>query len=809
MSVKIQDNIKFGRYLKALFFLSIVMTSCYTLPHKYPKNKPFVSPISLNSIEVKGDFSKEDKNAIKLRLFSQLTDSLKVKVNDYLFVLHHIKTPIAYDSIYAFNSAKNMKASMIHLGYYRAKAEFKADTVKTGQMRRVALRFIVTAGPPTLIDTISYNLKRPLLQQLSDSTQQQSLLKVKEPITKANVLDEIARLVALYRNNGYYKFTPDNLRLRGDTTIEALTSVGDDPFENIRKIAEANAKRDKPTIKLSMVLNQLPTDSSKLRKYYIDSIQVYPDFTGPDSSAMEEIYSQYTIRYHYKFFRDKFLTRNFNFKSGDIFKQDDFAKTISNFSKTGVWKNINIIINDSKKDSDKINIIVQLMPAPQYGFEANLEASYSANSNTNNATVASYAGNLFGISGNISLQNRNWIKEGINMTHAFRSGIELNLSSDKNSGRTINSNDVSYNNNISIPRIVSPFKSLNNQQRFSQHSFINTNIAYTNRIDLYNMQSISSTAGWEWSPLKHPNRSFYIKPINVEFSFLYNQSDSFNKTLATNPYLRYSFNTALVVGSSFGFGHTILNKKYSEILKFNIEESGFAIGVIPVGPWGLAKKYMRQYIKSDFEYTHIKNLNKIALVFHGFMGVGLPLSTADSSLPFFKQYYSGGANSMRGWPVRGIGPGAKPLAPYNTNTLNDRTGDIKLEANGEFRYNIAQNIFNTFNLKGVLFIDAGNVWNFRNTRPGGGNDSLQFNIKNLYKQLGVDAGTGFRIDVANIVIRIDLGFRFKHPEMLANDGWKAPSIGFDDLFPKLFSREYRQWRYENFNLNIGIGLPFQ
>jgi outer membrane protein assembly factor BamA len=191
------------------------------------------------------------------------------------------------------------------------------------------------------------------------------------------------------------------------------------------------------------------------------------------------------------------------------------------------------------------------------------------------------------------------------------------------------------------------------------------------------------------------------------------------------------------------------------------------------------------------------------------VGVGLPLSTGDSSLPFFKQYYSGGVNSMRGWPVRGIGPGAKPLAPYNANTLNDRTGDIKLEANGEFRYNIAQNIFNTFNLKGVLFVDAGNVWNFRNTRPGGGDDSLQFNINHLYQQLGVAAGTGFRIDVANIVIRIDLGFRFKHPDILANDGWKAPSIGFDDLFPKLFSREYRQWRYENFNLNIGIGLPFQ
>jgi outer membrane protein assembly factor BamA len=164
---------------------------------------------------------------------------------------------------------------------------------------------------------------------------------------------------------------------------------------------------------------------------------------------------------------------------------------------------------------------------------------------------------------------------------------------------------------------------------------------------------------------------------------------------------------------------------------------------------------------------------------------------------------------MRGWPVRGIGPGAKPLAAYDANTLNDRTGDIKLEMNGEYRYTIAQNIFNVFNLKGAIFIDAGNVWNFRNSNPNGTPDSLQFSFKNVYKQLGVDIGTGFRFDFSTVVLRIDLGFRVKRPDLIKNDGWKAPSIGFDDLFKKLFSREFREWRYENFNFSLGIGLPFQ
>jgi outer membrane protein assembly factor BamA len=102
----------------------------------------------------------------------------------------------------------------------------------------------------------------------------------------------------------------------------------------------------------------------------------------------------------------------------------------------------------------------------------------------------------------------------------------------------------------------------------------------------------------------------------------------------------------------------------------------------------------------------------------------------------------------------------------------------------------------------------GNVWNWKNTQPGGGFDSTQFQFKNLYKQLGLNLGTGFRFDFNYVTLRFDFGFRFKRPELEENGGWKAPSIGFDDLFAKIFSRRYRQWRYENFNFTIGLNYPF-
>ena len=166
---------------------------------------------------------------------------------------------------------------------------------------------------------------------------------------------------------------------------------------------------------------------------------------------------------------------------------------------------------------------------------------------------------------------------------------------------------------------------------------------------------------------------------------------------------------------------------------------------------------------------------------------------------------------MRGWPVRGIGLGGQKLADITTNnTFNNRTGDFQFDSNVEYRYIISRIIPNTLTLGGAVFVDAGNIWNIKNTTPGF-TDSAQFKFQNFYKQLGVSAGTGFRLDFNYFVLRLDLGFRFKRPETsYINDGWHVPNIGFGDAFKKLFSGsiDNRKWRYENFNFTIGINYPF-
>ncbi|MBK8608665.1 MAG: BamA/TamA family outer membrane protein [Chitinophagaceae bacterium] len=816
--------------MKYILFFCALLLSC-TVPKKYQKGKPFLIK---NTIEVKGgDFNKEERSSLRQRLNAQLDDSSRVNVVDKYFIRHVITSPPAYDSNSTIKSARNMETSMLHLGYYKAKATFEVDTQRINNQERVQVKYTVQVNKPTLIDTFSYILRRPDLQKLAIENLNNTLIEKGNPVTKAAVLGEINRLVDIYRNNGYYKFTSEELVMRGDTTVAALTTITDDIFEQLRLLAEAQQARDSPTIKLAVVLNP-PTDSSKLKQYYINNIYIFPDYRNgdkPDDKSLTEKLvlkkrcdtcaadTSFIIRYHKYLFKQKFLTRQMYLRKGELYRQNDFYKSLNSFARAGVWQITNIQVDEVKnKDSlNKIDLLVQLTPGKQYGYEASLEASYSASSNTNSVTAAN-AGNLLGLSGNISFVNRNLRKEGIKMTNSLLAGVEFNFRPDSNNTKNlINSNEISYTNNIAFPRLVFPFSKFSLDKRFNAtESFITTKLSYINRINLFNLQGFNFGVGYSATTKK--NRNWIFRPLNIEFARLYNETDSFRRTLAENPFLRYSFNTALVAGSSIGYRINKVNPKHTNrqhSLKINIEESGLLWG-----RFGFFEKYMKQFAKADVEYIYSANRPKSAFIFRVFGGIGVA-SKKDTTLPFFKQFFGGGSNSMRGWPVRGIGRGSQPLAPYGSNSFNDRTGDIQLETNFEYRYTIAQIIPNSLVLRGALFVDMGNVWNFRNTIPGGGEDSTQFQFKNLYKELGVAAGTGFRLDFNYFIVRFDFGFRFKRPDISENNGWQIPDINFNNLFrrgeqvpdpadpTKTYNdNRYRKWRYENYNLTIGISYPF-
>ena len=819
--------------LKNILLISVLISSCTTVKN-YQRNKPFVFSSSPKDIEIiGGDFSKDEKNSLKQKMVTQLNDSSKVTVNDVFFIFHKIKYAPVYDSAYSAISARNLRNTLLHLGYYQAKDTFITH-IDTGNYYvsrkwlphfeknlRATTKYTITAGNPTRIDTFSYKIKKPELQELAEQSKEKSLIKENEPVTKANVLGEINRVVELFRNNGYYKFTPEELRMRGDTSIEVLTNV-DDPFETLRLLSEANEKRNKPTIKLALALNP-QVDTTRLVKYYINNVYIYPDYSAADATGTapppieDTLQDAAFVRYHTPIVKKKFLLSQVALKKGDIYSQEKYNTMLANFSRTGVWQNINIVVQEEKtKDSiGKLNIYVQLSPANKYGFESNIEASYSSGSN-NNVNVAN-SGNLLGLSGNVSVQSRNAAKQGVKITHALRAGIEMNLNARPGADNFINSSEASYNGTIAIPKLIYPFNLFPAFNKlYSKQSFFTGSISHTDRIGLFKLNSFGFGLGYEFN-IK-PGKTITIKPINVEYSNLYDRSLEFNLALDSNPYLRYSFNTALVMGSTFGYSVTHSNPGSKRVTSFKgtFEESGALLYfALPLDDVGYFKKYLKKFIKIDAERTWAWNYTKHNYIIHVFGGLGIPIGSRDTTLPFFKQYFGGGPNSMRAWPVRGIGPGIQRLVVFDKRTLNDRTGDIRMEANLEYRRHLLQIIPNTLALKWALFADIGNVWNFKNTRPDQQFDSTQFpfgSFKDFYKQLGVNLGTGFRLDFNYVALRLDFGFRFKRPELPENDGWKIPSVGFNDLLPKLFARgkedEYRKWRYENFNFTISLNYPF-
>lgn len=213
-----------------------------------------------------------------------------------------------------------------------------------------------------------------------------------------------------------------------------------------------------------------------------------------------------------------------------------------------------------------------------------MELSYSTSGN--NSTVL--GSNLFGLSGNISLTNRNVGREAIRMTHKISAGIELNSNTGSTNNELINSNILSYNNNILFPRLIfpgvlrffnNPFSKKRDSIRLPNgQTFINTNLSYNNRLDLYKQQSAGLNFGWNW--LDKHNIRWEVRPFNIGFSRLYNESDSFKTILLENPYLKYSFNTAFVMGMGAGFLHVYNNPVHlkslskSRSIKINFEESG-------------------------------------------------------------------------------------------------------------------------------------------------------------------------------------------------------------------------------------------
>jgi outer membrane protein insertion porin family len=763
----------YSNHFKAIFALSIIVLfgSC-TIVKNYQPGKPFVYKTNINLI---GNFSNEEEDALTSGLEGQLDDSMQIRKLDKV-LWSVMKKPPVYDSTNADKSILFMQALLRSLGYFSDSIYYESVIKQEGSDQlRTTVNFYVRPGKQVRLDSISYKIRHPELQTLTDSSKESALIKKGDPFAKGPISAEIDRLTDLYRNNGYLRFSRDEIVGVWDTLDVSLLQPGIDPFEQLEILQKLRERRENPTADLEFRLRSL--DSAKLTKFYMGNVTVYPDYV-PDTIGLRpkiRVVEGMTVIQHRNKFKPKIFPPNIYLPKDSVYRQRRYIRTINRLNLLGAWRMVNI---DQVLREDTVDFIIRLTPAKKYSFNTNLEGSINQ---------SPIAGNLFGIGVNVGLQNRNFAKAANLSSSNLRYGIELGNT--KTGSQFIQTQQVSFSHNIFFPRFVPGSGLIKENYRDNWRTIFSFNAANTERRLLYNLTTINGSWGYEYQRRRW---LLNVKPFNVEYSYLLRR-DSLNNLILKNPALRNIFTdgfiSSMVINAtrSGGRGNNL------NVLRLNFENSGLLAGMIRNE---FLDSQLYRFVKLDAEFAYLVRLPKSSIAFRVFAGAGYELSSTRNplkryNLPFFKEYFGGGPNSMRAWALRRLGPGSTVKEFKGVSGIPDRYGDLQLEGNIEYRFPIGT----PFGIKvnGALFTDVGNVWYIK-TAPDRPDEEI-FKLSRLAKDIAIGAGGGLRVDFNFFVIRFDYSYRIKDP---------SPALSDAVYQNKWFSYPF----FKGAQFQLGIGYPF-
>lgn len=778
-----------------LSFIAIVILASCTVVKNYPENKPFVFA---NKIIVKGDVSKDEKKRLQTELYNYWDDSLKVNSILQFGVRTVIKNPNVFDSSAIARSVAFMSSYLNSQGYYSPvinPAPPKIDTVR--DQYRTTVRMDIDVNKNLRIDSVTFDsLITPELRQLALNNRKESFLTANKPFTKLLISSELDRLTALFRRNGFYKFTRENIYAEVDTTDISLLEITLDPFEQARRIAEAESRRkDNPRINV-VIKQRASADSNAFSKFYVGKIYYYPQTMinqAPDSLMKEKFSSvttqrEFTLKQNNSYIRMRPLREHTYLKEGMLYDDQNYFKTVNAFSLLGPWNQVDVRTVNRKDSVNILDFHFFLTPAPKYSFGYDIEVS------RNSGSIIS--GNLLGITNVLTLRNRNVWKHAVQSSTNIRAGVELGFSD-----TVLQTLQASVSQTYSIPRFITPWPIKGVKKLDNYKTEINLNASYTDRRNFFRLRSAVASWGYEW---KKNNHVWLYRPLNVELYSL-DTLDGLRTAFKTNPFLRTAFNTGYVISQTLTYSITFpgfRNPKVTNNLRVSGEEAGAILGRFR----GLADK-IYEYVKVESEFRQVTQWRKTSFAFRLFGGVGYNYSNdpvIGRSMPFFKQFVAGGPYSMRAWGVRQLGLGSSLLSDTST-VFRDRFGDIQLEADFEYRYPLTT--IGGVKVNSALFVDMGNIWNLKNNVD---NPNSKLALNQLFTDIAIGAGTGLRFDFNYFLVRFDFAYKVKDPARISNNGWMS-----------IRDFEWRNHEFEkrdaagriilkrnNYSFQLGIGLPF-
>ena len=682
------------------------------------------------------------------------------------------QAPVIYDPELTAASANQLKLALVNQGYMDT--EVSVDTVTDG--KKIEVDYHIAPGEPHYIAGITYNIPDDSLRNIIMNDSSEFILHNGALFNRNDMEEERTKIATRLREKGYFGFNKEYITYTADTTENNkavdLTLNVMPPYENNRI---AGYTRHRP--------------------FYIRSIYVITDYDPMKRHDLSEYQQEDTVTHkginilygdeHY--LRASIIDDNCFIKIGEKYNSADVDRTYQSLGRLGILKYVNIAFEQAGEHDGKLwlDSYLLLTKAKPQSVSVSLEGTNSE-------------GDLgFGVE--TTYQHRN-IAKGSELLTA-KLGINYESISGDISG-LVNNRYAEYSGevNINFPKFIFPFLKKSFRQKIRANTEFGTTFSYQERPEY---TRVIAGAGWKYKWTEQGSMiSHTFDLLDINYVYLPQITDSFLDEIAPdNPLLRYSYEDHFIMRTGYSFYYT--NKKATHgignfvyqpdiyTIRAGIETAGNILNLFShitnqkKDPQADAYKVLgiqySQYVKLNADYSINHSFDRRnSLVFHAGAGVAVPYGNT-TILPFEKRFYSGGANSVRGWSVRTLGPGS-----YNSNnsvsSFMEQCGDIRLDLNLEYR----ARLFWVFEL--AAFIDAGNIWTIRSyeNQPGG-----VFKFNEFYKQIAVAYGLGLRMNFNYFLLRLDCGMKAVNP---AEGQERFPLIHPD------FGRD--------FALHFSVGYPF-
>jgi len=670
---------------------------------------------------------------------------LKYKVGSEPVLLSRVKP----DEVSA-----TMENRLFNRGYFNGDATYQLKVKK----KTAKIEYEANPGKVYIIDSVRYPMGESNLKVMIHKLQSGSLIKKGDPYSLENFKKERNRIDEFLKDSGYYYFNSDYLIFNADTS---------------------NADR---TIKVELDYKpEFPAQASEI--YKLGNIYLLSDYNLEGRDADTTLIDDYYFVNSENDLRPNVLLNGMYMEKGQRYSKQAQRITLRYMMGLGIYKYTSPSYRLSTTDPQTLDVDIMLTRAKKKAVTAELNANVKSNNYAGPGVVLSYKNrNIFGGAEQFF----------VNLTARF----ETQFKGD-NVGST--SFEVRAEPGLNIPGFF-PFRTSKQQMKLAPKTEILTGLGLFRRVDLYEFHSFNLGYGYLWRT--NEKVSHNARPVDISFTNLVNATDEFKAYLENNPSIRKSFEEQFIIGMSYTFNYSTLMEKTKRSQFFllgGLDASGNLVSAIssigsskseetdePVKFLGVPYNQFIRY-RSDFRY-YLNFRKKQQLVYRLFTGAGIPYGNS-STIPYIKQFFVGGTNSVRAFIARSVGPGTYK-SPDSLSTLYvDQVGDIKLETNLEYRFTMAGM------LKGAVFVDAGNIWllNADTTRPGG-----KFEWNDFMSELAMGTGFGIRLDADFFILRLDLSFPIRIPYLPKGERWAFDEINFAN----------KSWRKQNLIWNFSIGYPF-